>query len=121
MVDFKLIKETQLEYLYEYYPEQDHSKKAGIITYNKVTKDLKIAFLAETDYMETTTLEDLLKARAAMNEIVLEERKSPLTEEEWPTPTEGFSVAAYGVMAMRKIQEKIEQGEIPKHGISVWY
>ena len=120
-MSFKLISETPFECLYEYYPEQDHNKKAGIITYNKVTKDLKISLLAEGDSMETTTLEDLLDARASMNEIMLEERNSPLTEEEWPTPTKGFTVAAYGVMAVRKIQEKIEQGEIPKHGVSVWY
>ncbi len=121
MVTYKLVRDSKLELIFEYYPEGRDSQKPGIIAYNKVTKQINIETLAEGDYIEKVSLEELLESRRSMDEIMMEERKAPLTEDEWPIPTQGFEIASYGHMAIKDINKKIEAGNIPKKGIVAWY
>lgn len=121
MVMYELIEENKKEAVYEYFPENKHDKIPGKISYNKDTQKISLIQLAETDYMESVSLEELLDFRNSVNETMIEERGFVLSEDEWPIPTDGFTVAAYGDMAMRDIAKKIKTGTIPKKGMSVWY
>ena len=121
MVKFQLKEKTDNRFIYEYFPQGDFSKEAGIIIIDTVSESVWIEKVAEEDFECHTTADELNDMRNTINKMRAENGELPLTEEEIPTATEGSRWYYYANHATRKLCNLFNKGEKPTAGTVVWY
>ncbi|NMC55951.1 MAG: hypothetical protein GYA50_01850 [Eubacteriaceae bacterium] len=121
MVTFIIILIKDFEIQYEYYPEDDHSKKPGIIKIDKINDTIEILRPAEDDIYITHTAAELNSMRDSVNEMRKEEGRSELTEEEWPNATKDDSYYWFAYHAISEITKAYNNGIVLEKGSSAWY
>ena len=121
MVKFKFKEKTDKKICYEYFPEGDFSKGAGIIIVDTVAKSVCVEKVAEEDFERHTTAAELNDMRNAINLTRAENGEPPLTEEELPTATEGSSWYYYANHAIDRLCDLFNNGEEPAEGTVAWY
>ena len=121
MVSFALIEDNDNCAIYEYYPENKNNDDCGILTLFKNNGRVEITKLAADDFSRYVPVEELIEGREFWNRIRQEEGKDPLSEEEWPIPTKGFTSTFYADHAVSKIAKAYEKGEILRKGVVAWY
>jgi CRISPR/Cas system-associated exonuclease Cas4 (RecB family) len=72
MLTYKLIKESEKEAIYEYYPEG--SLDAGLISYNKISKEKKVVRQSLDDRHKRYAMKMFQKIRESENEGELPQR-----------------------------------------------
>ena len=120
MVTFILVEETDDIAIYWYFPDGDENAH-GIVTLFKKTGAFEITQLAPKDFSRRVSLEDVKALRDSENNLRLESGEPELTEEEWPTPTEGFVCTFYADHVISRVRKSFEQGEVLKKGGAAWY
>lgn len=121
MVKFRLKKRDDNRYTYEYFPEGDFSKKAGIIIVDTVAEHVWVEKIAEEDFECHTTADELNDMRNTINEMRAENGEPPLTEEELPTATKGSRWYYYANHAIKRLCDMFNAGKEPTEDIAVWY
>ncbi len=121
MVKFRLKEKNDNKYTYEYFPQGDFSKEAGIIIVDTVAESVWVEKVAEDDFERHTAADELNDMRNAINEMRAENGMPPLTEEELPTATEGSSWYYYANHAIDKLCDLFNSGEEPTEGMAAWY
>lgn len=121
MVSFALIEDNDTCAIYEYYPESKKNDDYGILTLFKNDGRVEITKLAADDFSRYVPVEELIESREFWNKMRQEEGEGPLSEEEWPTPTEGFTTTFYADHAVNKIVKAYEEGKILRKGVVAWY
>ena len=121
MVKFILKEKTDNKFVYEYFPEGDFSKEAGIIIVDTVAESVWVEKVAEEDFQRHTTADELNDMRNAINEMRAENGEPPLTEEELPTATEGSKWYYYANHAINRLCDLFNNGEEPTEGTVAWY
>ena len=121
MVKFRLKEKIGNTYTYEYFPEGDFSKEAGIIIVDTAVESVWVEKDAEEDLERHTTANELNDMRKAINEMRVENGEPPLTEEELPTATEGSSWYYYANHAINRLCDLFNSGEEPTEGTVAWY
>lgn len=117
MVTFKLVKKTDNEAVYHYFPE-DH-EDYGVISIDLASFSAKVICIAENDFKRVVTTEELKESLRSMNEMNKESGKPPISEEEWST--EEFEFVYYADHAISKIRKLCKSGEVPTEGTVMWY
>ena len=79
MVKFKLKEKTDNKYTYEYFPEADFSKGAGLIIVDLCAEIVFVEKVAEKDFLRRTTIDELNNMRNAINEMRAENGEPLLT------------------------------------------
>ena len=121
MVKFILKEKTDNKFVYEYFPEGDFSKKAGIIIVDTASESIWVEKVAEEDFECHTTADELNDMRNAINGMRAENGEPPLTEEELPTATEGSKWYYYANHAINRLFDLFNNGEEPTKGTVAWY
>ena len=121
MVKFKLKEKAGNKFYYEYFPEGDFSKEAGIIIVDTVAESVWVEKDAEEDFECHTSANKLNDMRNAINEIRTENGGPPLTEEELPVATEGSRWYYYADHAINRLCDLFNNGEEPTEGTVAWY
>ena len=121
MVKFILVEETDEIAVYWYYPEGNFDKAHGVVTLFKKTGAFEITQLAPDDFSRYVPVEDVKALRDSVNNERIEQGEPELTEEEWPTPTEGFVNTFYADHVITRVRESFEKGEVIKKGYAAWY
>ena len=117
MVTFKLVKKTDNEAVYHYFPEGH--KDYGIVAINLADLSAKVICIAENDFKRVVTTEELKESLMSVNETNKELGLPPIGEDEWST--EEFESIYYADPAITKIRELCKNGEVPKEGMAMWY
>ncbi len=120
MVKFKLKEKTDNQFIYEYFPEGDFTKKAGIIVVDTVVESIFIEKVAEGDFERRATAKELNELRDSVNEMRAENGEPPLTEEEWPSAKEDSSWYYYANHAIDKLCDSFNSGEELTEGMAAW-
>ena len=121
MVKFILKEKIGTTFTYEYFPEDDTSKEAGIIVVDVSAGSVNIEKVAEKDFECFTSVEELNEMRDAINEMRKENGKPPLTEEECSSTPEDSAWYFYADHAINKLCDLFNNGEEPTEGVSMWY
>ena len=121
MVSFILVEETDAVAIYNYYPQAEETNESGVITLFKKTGTFEITRLAPDDFSRRVTLEEVKSLRDSVNNVRVEEGEPELTEEEGPTPTEGFITTFYADHVISTVRKSFERGVLPKKGSAAWY
>ena len=106
---------------WHYYPEDDHTKKSGIIEANLTEETIKIKERAQRDFFRIIPASEFNEDRDRINQERLESGEPELTEEELPTATEDEEYYTYGNMAVYRIVEDYDKGIITKKARVYWY
>ena len=107
--------------VYWYYPNGDKQKHHGVVTFFKKTGAFEITQLAPDDFSRHVKLEEVKSLRDFVNNMRIEQGKPELTEEEWPTPTEGFITTFFADHVISTVKKSFEKGVLPKEGSAAWY
>lgn len=121
MVKFQLIKNSNSQLIYEYYPEADYLSKPGIIVVNEEDESIYIETVAEKDFLHHTSLKSLNEMRDTINKMRKENGEVPLTESELPSAKNDESWYYYANHVIRKLNALLDTGEKPNKGTVVWY
>lgn len=121
MVKFILKEKTDNKFVYEYFPEGDFSKKAGIIIVDTASESVWVEKVAEEDFERHTTADELNELRDSVNEMRAENGEPLLTEEEWPSAKEGSSWYYYANHAINRLRDLFNNEEEPTEGTVAWY
>ena len=121
IVKFILKEKTDNKFVYEYFPEGDFSKKAGIIIVDTASESVWVEKVAEEDFECHTTADEFNDMRNAINGMQAENGEPPLTEEELPTATEGSKWYYYANHAINRLCDLFNNGEEPTEGTVAWY
>ena len=121
MVKFKLKEKTNNQFMYEYFPEGDFSKEAGVIIVNTTTESVWVDKAAGEDFECHTAADDLNDMRNAINNMRAENGEPLLTEEELPTSTEDSNWYYYANHAINKLCDLFNGGDEPTEGMAAWY
>ncbi|MBQ7962861.1 MAG: hypothetical protein IJ289_09705 [Clostridia bacterium] len=121
MVKCRLKERADNKYTYEYIPEGDFSKDAGIIIVDTAAESVWVEKVSEDDYECHTTADELNNMRNAINEMRAENGEPPLTEEEFPTAIKGSMWHYYANHAIKKLCDLFNSGEVPTECIAAWY
>lgn len=117
MVTFELIKQNQEELIYWYYPEGDKEKHHGVIKVDLINESIDVLELAECDYDCIIQPSEMNRLIDAINKSKQERGDTDFSE----YVTEPIHRMPYADHAMSEIVKKINQGEIPKAGMQIWY
>lgn len=120
MVTFELIEKDDNCIVYNYWPENDRTKKPGKVIIDRIAEEVDLE-LAEADFWCSSSVEEQNSMRDSMNRMRIEAGKPELTEEEWPTATEEMQWTFYGSYAIRKIIKSYNAETILEHGMAAWY
>lgn len=121
MVTFKLKEKRDNRFIYEYFPEGDFTKNAGIIVVDTVAESVFIEKVAERDFERRTTAKELNQLRDTVNVMRAENGEPLLTEEEWPTAKKGSRWYFYADHAIRELCDLFNSGKEPTEGMAMWY
>ncbi len=121
MVTFCLIEENDKYIIYWYFPNGKEERGHGVIVIDKLKEDISITQLAPDDYSRFVSLDEQNKMRNSVNNMRKTNGNQELTEKEWPSPKEEFTITSFADHAVLKILEDYNSGEILKNGIVVWY
>ena len=121
MVKFKLKEKIKNKLIYEYFPDGDFSKEAGIIIVDIEVESVWVEKVAKEDFECHTSADELNDMRNAINEMRAENGKPPLTEEELPTATKGSRWYFYANHAINRLCDLFNNGEEPTEGTVAWY
>ncbi len=117
MVRYYLIKNKNNLLTYEYYPEDDKKKEAGLIVANLKDNEIEIVKVAEGDYGLYISAEERNEFIDSINEMILESGEGELFE----YVSEPIREARYGLHAINGICKELRKGDIPEKGIVMWY
>ncbi len=122
MVLFNLYSENETEIRYEYYPEGKKEYKPGIIIIDIIQLKIKEIIPSKQDFYVKHTAAEINELRNDANRMRIEEGRSEITEEEWPSAKEDIEYYKYAQHAIEKIDEMYEQtGKFPLDGMAAWY
>ena len=121
MVKFKLKEKSDNQFIYEYFPEGDFTKNAGIIVVDTGVESVFIKKVAEGDFERRATAKEMNELRDSVNEMRAENGEPLLTEEEWPSAKESSSWYYYANHAIDKLCDLFNNGEEPTQGTVAWY
>lgn len=121
MVKFKRKEKTDNKYAYEYFPEGDFSKHAGLICVDVEAESIWIERIAEDDFECHTSSDELNEMRNSINKQRADEDEPPLTEDEWPSVKEGASWYYYANHVINRLCDLFNNGEEPTEGTVAWY
>ena len=121
MVEFILVEEMDEVAVYWYYPNGDKQKHHGVVTFFKKTGAFEITQLAPDDFSRHVKLEEVKSLRDFVNNMRIEQGEPELTEEEWPTPTEGFITTFFADHVISTVKKSFEKGVLLKEGNAAWY
>lgn len=117
MVTFKLVQESDTQFVYWYYPEGNTNKKPGIIVVDRDTELIRVTVLAEEDWERDIPIEEQNEMLYAINEMKKEQGLSDFL----PLATKPIHSIFYGDHAVNEIAKHLNKGEIVKSGKQVWY
>ena len=120
MVTFKLKSKENGIYIYEYYPNGDFSKKAGVIRLDTVAQETKIEKVAEDDYLQVITAKELNESREWISKTRQEEDLSPLTEKAWPLEKQDLVFYYYGAYVESRIIKDLKNNSLLEEGFMAW-
>ena len=125
MVTFELIKKTEKELVYHYYPENKRNKEAGVIVvdlihnnHNNHNNKINITKIAEEDFEYDITAEELNNFADVINQMMIENGR---TEGFAKMTTEDEHVIYYGDHAVNEIIRHLREGKVPDEGGQFWY
>lgn len=117
MVTFKLIKKSEDQLVYWYYPEGNEEKRPGIIVVNRVREEINITELAEDDWERDIPPEEINELIDAINQMRRERGETHFEE----LVTEPEHSIFYGDHAVSEIAKHLREGIIPEKGMQAWY
>lgn len=118
MVVFKLTKKENNKLYYIYYPMGIEKEGGGIIKIDTECQTGKVITVAPLESVRKLSVKDQTMMRDIVATLREEGGHPPLTEEEWPIPTEVMLEYRYGDAAILKILEGLASGEAPEMGIA---
>ena len=128
MVTFVMIYEDEKIAEYWYFPECGRIEKCteenphGVITFFKDQELIEITKAAPQEKVHKVTVEELIESRNFFNKERIEQGLPEFTEEEYPTPIEGFISHFYADHVTSQIMKAYEkQGVLIKKGTAIWY
>ena len=121
MVTFKLVRQTDANILYHYYPEGRENQEFGIICIDLINDTIILEKLAANDFERVIKKEELNEMREVINKMRIENGESELSEDECPTATEDEISRFYADHAINAIWEAYKEGAPLKSGSRAWY
>ncbi len=120
MVRFKLLQRDGNRYIYEYYPNDDHDKQPGTISFDFDEGEYDLD-PAEEDFECVSTIKEQNEMRDSLNSMRLENGEAELTEEEYPSAKEELRWYYFADHAINKIVEAVQAGSPLEEGTVAWY
>ena len=117
MVTFELFSKNEKELIYWYYPEGNKENKHGVIVVDLAEDSIEITELAEKDYMQIFSPDEINGLVDAINQMKKERGETDL-EEYIIQPVRRIP---YGDHALSEIAKQIDSGVIPEKGTVAWY
>lgn len=117
MVTFELHNQNPEELIYWYYPEGDKEKKHGVIKVDLVNESIDVTELAEQDFVHYIQPSEMNSLIDAINQMRRERGETDFAE----PVSEPIRKMFYADHAVNEIAKKINNGEIPKKGMQMWY
>ena len=120
MVIYFLIKKTDEELIYEYFPENDRKAKPGYIRIDRVEEKVEISEVAELDQYRLILSDDINQYYEVMNKSLREEG---LEQVEWERLPSGKDCGyyPYASKAIKQIVDEYNGGNIQEDGYVIWY
>ena len=104
MVTFVLDNQDDNKVVFLYYPENDRRKRAGVIQYDKGSKDIGIRRFADLDWFSELTADEIKEKREKGIKYFVD------------TTKESKIFAFYGSPALSEIHKQIDLGRLPLEG-----